>query len=157
MLTFRGTDLQTATIHLDLRSGYVEPPTVRGEDDVIPGAAGRDVGARRADARRIVLEGHVRGVGGDRDARALSFRTASDALAAVLDRALDPGTLIVGPGVPAQFPDAATYLGLDQNYGLDARVVNAISGPVQAHMSYQTWSIELECVDSPPDWQPLGS
>jgi hypothetical protein len=25
---------------------------------------------------------------------------------------------------------------------------------VQAHMSYQTWSIELECVDSPPEWVP---
>jgi hypothetical protein len=82
----------------------------------------------------------------------MSFRTASDALAAVLDRALTPGELVVGPAAPAQFPDAAPYLGLTDNYSLNARVVNAISGPVQAHMSYQTWSIELECVDSPPEW-----
>lgn len=157
MLTYRSVDLQTATIHLDLRSGFVEPPTVRGEDDVIPGAAGRDVGARRADVLRIVLEGHVKGVGGTRDERAASWRVASDALAAVLDRALTPGAIVVGPTVPAQFPDAAPYLGLLQNYGLDARVVNAISGPVLAHMSYQTWSIELECVDSPPEWAALGT
>jgi hypothetical protein len=152
MLNYRALDLQSATTHFDLRSGYVEPPTVRGEDDVLPGAAGRDVGARRADIRRIILEGHIRGAGADRDERAMSFRTASDALAAVLDRALTPGELVVGPAAPAQFPDAAPYLGLTDNYSLNARVVNAISGPVQAHMSYQTWSIELECVDSPPEW-----
>lgn len=157
VLTYRSVDLQTETIQLDLRSGFVEPPTVRGEDDVIPGAAGRDVGARRADTLRIVLEGHVRGVGADRDARALSWRVASDALAAVLDRSLTPGALRVGPTAPDQFPDAAPYLGLLQMYELDARVVNAISGPVQAHMSYQTWSIELECVDSPPEWAAMGT
>ena len=157
MLTYRGTDLQTETINLDLRSGFVEPPTVRGEDDVLPGAAGRDVGARRADTRRIVLEGHVRGVGATRDERALSFRVASDTLAAVLERDLAPGTLIVGPTAPDQFPDAAPYLGLLQMFGLDARVINAISGPVQAHMSYQIWTVELECVDSPPDWSALGT
>jgi hypothetical protein len=154
VLNYRALDLQSSTTHFDLRSGFVEPPTVRGEDDVIPGAAGRDVGARRADTRRIILEGHIRGEGGDRDARAASFRTASDALAAVIDRELTPGELIVGPESPAMFPDSAPYLGLADHYSLNARVVNAISGPVQAHMSYQTWSIELECVDSPPDWTP---
>lgn len=157
MLTYRSVDLQTTTLAFDLRSGFVEPATVRGEDDVIPGAAGRDVGARRADTLRIVLEGHVRGIGATRDERALSWRVASDALSAVLDRALTPGALVVGPVVPDEWPDAAPYLGLLQNYGLDARVVNAISGPVQAHMSYQTWSIELECVDSPPEWAALGT
>jgi hypothetical protein len=56
MLKYRSVDLQTANIHLDLASGYAEPPDVRGEDDVIPGAAGREPGTRRADVRRIVAD-----------------------------------------------------------------------------------------------------
>ena len=106
--------------------------------------------------RRIILEGHVRGQGGTRDERALSFRTSSDALAAIFDRSLDPGILEVDEDAPAQFPDAAPYLGLTTSRSLTARVVNVITGPVLAHMSYQTYSVELECVDSPPEWD-VGS
>lgn len=152
MLTYRSVDLQTTSIHLDLRSGLYEPATVRGEDDVVPGAAGRDVGARRKDTRRIILEGHIRGQGGTRDERAEDYRVSADALAAILDRSLDPGELSVGPIAPDLFPDAAPYLGLTESRSLNARVVNVISGPVLAHMSYQTLSVELECVDSPPEW-----
>lgn len=152
MLTFRGVDLQTATIHLDLAQGFSEPPDVRGEDDVVPRAAGRVAGARRADMRRIILNGHVRGTGTTREERALSWRTATDALMAAMDRTLDPGVLEVGPTAPAQQPDAASYLGLTTDYAINARCVNLIPGPVQAHMSYQTWSIELVSIDSPPDW-----
>jgi hypothetical protein len=151
-LTYRGVDLQTDGIHLDLRSGLHEPATVRGEDDVIPGAAGRDLGARRKDTRRIILEGHVRGQGGTRDERALDFRTSSDALAVIFDRSLDPGTLEVDETAPALFPEAAPYLGLTGARTITARVVNVITGPVLAHMSYQTYSVELESVDSPPEW-----
>src|SRR5688500_9937519 len=138
---------------MDLVRGYTETPEVRGEDDVIPGAAGREPGARRADTRHILLEGHVRGTGFSPQARALSLRIASDALSVLLDRTLSPGSLIVAPAAPAQFPSAASYLGLTVNRQITGvRVLNFMSGPVQSHMSYQTWSIELVSIASPPNW-----
>lgn len=153
MLSYRGVDLQTLNLHFDLASGYAEPPEVRGEDDIISGATGREEGARRADVRRVVFTGHVRGTGATQAARTLSWRIATDVLAAILDRTLSPGTLLVGPAAPAQFPNAAAYLGLTVNRQLTGvRVLNFMAGPVESHMSYQTWSIELQSIASPPNW-----
>jgi hypothetical protein len=156
VLRVRATDCQTDNIHLDL-VGYGEPPLVRGEDDVIPQASGRDPGARTKDVYRFVLQGHVRGTGTDPEQRALSWRTATDALMALMDFSLDPGTVEVGPAAPAQFPDSAPYLGLTGDRELNARCVSMVRGPVQAHMSFQTWSFEMVCIDSPPEWQDSGS
>jgi hypothetical protein len=153
MLTYRAVDLQTLNIHMDLVKGYTEPAEVRGEDDVMPGAAGREPGIRRADVRHLIIEGHVRGTGATPAARALSWRIATDALAAILDRTLAPGDLEVGPAAPAQFPSAAAYLGLTVDRVLTGvRVENFMAGPVQSHMSYQAWSIELVSIASPPNW-----
>ena len=157
MLRYRGVDLQGANISLDLAVGYAETPDVRGEDDIIPGAAGREPGTRRADVRRIVLQGHVRGTGGTAQERAESWRAATDTLLAALAMT-EIGTLEVGPAAPAQYPDAAPYLGLDVNYEIaDVRCIAQVGGPVQAHMSYQTWSFELQSIASPPDWEPSPS
>jgi hypothetical protein len=156
MLKVRGTDVQTATIHLDL-VGYGESGSVRGEDHILPGASGREVGVRRKDVYRFRLEGPVKGVGVDPDARALSWRIQTDALLALMDFSLAPGTVEVGPAAPAQFPDASPYLGLTGDRILNARCINMLGGPVQAHMSFQVWSFEMECIDSPPEWQDSGS
>lgn len=156
MLTVRSLDCQSDNIHLDL-VGYGESPSVRGEDDVIPRASGRDVMARREDVLRFRLEGFVQGTGEDRDERATSWRTATDSLMAVMQFVLDPGEVVVGPAAPARFPDAAPYIGLAGNRSLMARCVSMVRGPVQHHMSFQSWSFEMECVESPPAWQDAES
>jgi hypothetical protein len=28
---------------------------------------------------------------------------------------------------------------------------------VRYHMAFQSWSFEMECIDSPPEWIALGS
>lgn len=156
MLEVRGTDVQTLNIHLDL-VGYGESALVRGEDDVIPQASGRDPGARIKDVYRFTLQGHVEGTGIDRDERALSWRTATDTLMALMDFSLAPGTVEVGPAAPARFPESSPYLGLAGNKILNARCVSMVRGPVQRHMSFQSWSFEMECIDSPPEWVDSGS
>ena len=156
MLTVQGLDVQDENIHLDLL-GFNESPSVRGEDHVMPGAAGREVGVRRHDVLRFTLQGYVKGIGGDRDSRALSWRIATDALMAVMDFSLAPGPVVVGPDAPAQFPNASPYLGLTGEYSLNARCVSMVRGPVQYHMAHQSWSFEMECVDSPPEWVPESS
>lgn len=153
MLRFRGVDLQDENVSLDLAVGYAESPDVRGEDDIIPGAAGREPGTRRADVRRIVLQGHVRGTGGTAAERAESWRAATDAMLAAFDMT-QIGTLEVGPAAPGQYPDAAPYLGLSADQQIaDVRCIAQVGGPVQAHMSYQTWSFELQSIASPPEWE----
>jgi hypothetical protein len=156
MLKVDDLDCQDANIHLDV-VGYGEPALVRGEDDVIPQASGRDPGARTKDVLRFVLQGHVKGTGSDPDERALSWRDATDSLMAVMDFALDPVVVEVGPDAPAQFPDSSPYLGLTGDRFLNARCVSMVRGPVQAHMSFQSWSFEMECIDSPPEWQDAES
>jgi hypothetical protein len=158
MLKVRGTDVQTDNIHLDL-IGYGESPQVRGRDVLIPGAEGRYVptGSRESDTYRFSLQGYVQGTGADPDARALSWRQATDTLLAVMDLSLDPGTVDVGPAAPARFPDASPYLGLTGDRMINARVVSIVRGTVHAHMSYQGWSFEMESVEAPLGWQDAES
>lgn len=156
MLLVRSLDCQTLNIHLDL-VGYNESARVRGEDVVIPGLAGRVVMNRVKDIYRFNLEGYVQGTGDDPDERALSWRINTDALMAVMDLSLAPGAVEVGPEAPERFPDSSPYLGLAGEKTLDARCVSMVRGPLHHHMSFQSWSFEMECVDSPPEWVALGS
>jgi hypothetical protein len=158
MLKVRGTDVQTLNIHLDL-VGYGESPQVRGRDVLIPGAPGLYVptGSREVNAYRFHLEGHVKGTGEDPDERALSWRIATNALMALMDLSLDPGTVEVGPASPAQFPDASPYLGLTVDRILNARCISHLGGPVKHHMSFQGWSFEMENVEAPLGWQDAES
>lgn len=151
-LRFRSLDLQDGDpaaahiggIWLDLEEGFYEPADVRGEDDVVPEASGREVGARIRDVREIVLTGHVRGQGTTAAERSSDWYTRTQALMAVMQLHSDPGVLEVdGP-----------YLGIPEGtgYSLNARVVRVISGRIRNRMSYQTWSFQLRCIDSPPEW-----
>jgi hypothetical protein len=65
--------------------------------------------------------------------------------------------VVVGPEAPAQFPEASPYIGLTDSMTLNARCVSMVRGPVQYHMAYQSWSFEMECIDSPPEWVPGSS
>jgi hypothetical protein len=156
MLTVRDLDCQSINIHLDL-VGYGESARVRGEDVVIPGLAGRTSMSRVKDVYRFTLQGFVKGTGEGPDARAQSWRTNTDLLMAVMDFSLVPGSVDVGPEPPALFPDASPYLGLAGEYTLDARCVSMVRGPLRYHMAFQSWSFEMECIDSPPEWVALGS
>jgi hypothetical protein len=156
MLTVRALDCQSRNIHLDL-VGYGESARVRGEDVIIPGLAGRTPMNRVKDVYRFVLEGYVEGTGDDPDERTVSWRTNTDLLMAVMDFSLAPGAVEVGPAPPERFPDASPYLGLTGDKTLDARCVSMVRGPLLRHMSFQSWSFEMECVDSPPEWVDLES
>jgi hypothetical protein len=140
-----GNDPWSASIWLDLVSGYSEPAEVRGEDDVVPEAAGREPGTWQRDMRRIQLEGHAKGFGTDREERSADWRISTDALMAVMQLYDAPGLVEVdGP-----------YLGIatGETHYLNARCVRVLPGPILNRMSYQAWSFTLECIDSPPEWQ----
>ncbi len=149
-LRFDGMSLQNgaepgaATIWLDLISGYAEPAEVRGEDDVIPEAAGQEYGARIRDHRIIQLSGHVRGVGATVEARRTSWRAATDALMAKMQLYASPDVLeLVGP-----------YLGLTAGVTrtINAYCIRVVPGPISGTMTYQEWSIQLKAIGSPPEW-----
>lgn len=76
-LTVDGTDVQAANfgIFLEIVKGLNESPSVRGQDTIIPGLAGRIARSRVADTLMLELRGIVTG---DRDAEAgedADFRT----------------------------------------------------------------------------------
>lgn len=137
-LEFRGLAIDDyAGIRLDISRGFLTPPTVRGEDIVVPARAGRDAGDRIADTLAIMLDGYVGGATSD------EWRTNTDALIAALDESgQEPGALIA----------RAPYLGLatGQEATINCRVKNYVEGPIRGDQ-IQTWSIELESVD--PYWQ----
>ena len=145
-LSYRSVDLQTDNIKMDLYRGYFEPPEVRGEDDVIPGAPGRDEMGREVDRLLLRIEGYVIGTGADEEERQQSWHTATMALMATLDRTLASGVLVV----------TAPYLGLvSGTRTITARCVNMLGGPVEACMTLQRWSIDLEAVE--PIWDEESS
>lgn len=142
-LTYRGTDLQTPTLHLDIVRGFFEPPEVRGEDDVIPMAAGREEQTRIADRLLIRLEGYVLGAGLTELLRQQSFYATTQALMALMGLTLASGPLVVTP----------PYLGLPSGTRtVQAKAVGLVGGDVQHCYTYQRWSIDLECIASPPAW-----
>ena len=158
MLRVRGTDVQTLNIHLDLL-GYGDPFQVRGRAVLVPGAPGLFVppGTYEGDRYRFTLDGYVEGTGQTRDERALSWRSATDVLLALMDLSLDPGAVEVGPAAPARFPNASPYLGLTGDKTINARCVSFVRGPVRRHMSFQSWSFEMENVEDPLGWQDAES
>lgn len=141
-LTFRGTSVQTANIWLDVARGYNEPAAVRGQDDVIPQAAGQEQGAWIKHERSIILEGWVQGTGASELLQQQSFRTFTDALKALMDRTLAAGALVMGA------PDH----GITGTKTIQAKCVNAMPGPIQNAWTYQRWSFELVSIASPPEW-----
>lgn len=153
--SIRGLDVQNAdrpedaTIWLDLQSGYSEPAEAEGEDDVIPGAEGKDPGVWERRSRRLLAVGYTQGFGGTRQEATENWRAATDSLMAVLQLHDDPGLVeLHGP-----------YLGIPSGTTrfLEARAIRVLPGPILNRMSHQGWSVELECMDSPPEWQTEAS
>lgn len=148
-LLFRSVDLQNAdtpgeaTIWLDYWNPF-EPAEVTGTDLVIPERSGMDAMTRVKLRRPIELRGHVKGIGDDEATRSESFYTASEALRAIMDFDLAPGTLTwVSP-----------YLGLlSGSQSIQARAADAIPGPITNRMSFQRWTFRLMAVGTPPEWE----
>lgn len=147
-------------IALDLVRGLFESPQVRGEDDVIPGTPGRDPMAREADKLILRLEGHVTGEGVTAADRSMDWFDQMQTVAALMALTEAPGALVVTPtgitfrGTNILSPAGeAAYLGLPPGATatISARCVNQMGGRVEAHMSHQRWSFDLEAVD-PPEW-----
>ena len=148
-LVFRSVDLQngdtpdSATIWLDLWNPF-EPAEVRGDDLVIPEKEGMEPMTRVKHRRILELRGHVRGLGDDAESRSESFYTASEALRAVMDFDLAPGTL--------QW--LSPYLGLPVgSQSIQARASDAIPGPITNRMSFQRWTFRLTAIGDPPEWE----
>lgn len=143
-LTFRGTDIQTANIFLDITRGYAEPAAVRGRDIIIVGRAGRTETSvvRKKDVRRILLEGWVLGTGASLVLKQQSWRSSTDTLMALMDHTLASGALVV----------STPYMGLPSgSKTIQAKCINVMPGPIVS-LYFQRWSIELEAIGNPPDW-----
>ena len=145
LLTFRGVDLHRGTyepnsINLDLVGGFDDEAEVRGDDRIMPEAAGRFEGARQLDRRIITLEGFVRGV------TSLDYRSLIDELHTIFDPTLSPGTLVVGGG-------DNDYLGIPsgETRTTTARYLNAVWGNY-TRQRFRTVSVVLESIESPPEW-----
>ena len=141
-----GTDCQTANIHVDLVKGYNEPADVRGEDDVIPEAAGREEGEWIEDVRYLTLDIKIEGTGATLADRQASWRTASDTLRGLLSKTTIREH-IMGP------PDH----GLDSSWSINARCVNVMPGPILNQWTLQKWSAVYVSIDSPPEWVEVES
>lgn len=147
-LVFRSVDLQNgdtpgeSTIWMDLWNPF-EPAEVRGDDLVIPEKAGMTPMTKIKHRRLIELRGHVKGLGLTAAERSASFYSASEALRAVMDFDLAPGTL--------QW--LAPYLGLPSgSQSISCRAVDGIGGEVTNRMSFQRWTFRLVAVGDPPEW-----
>lgn len=147
MVTFRSVELQGDNYCLDVVKGLHEPAAVRGVDSVAPGQDGRYARNRKKDIRRILLEGHVRGLGSTEVERQSSFHDTVETIMAAMDRSLTPGNLVVDGG-DYGLPPGETWT-------ITARCINVMGGPMRSRWSFQEFSIELESTD--PDWEVAGS
>jgi hypothetical protein len=145
LLTLGGTELQPTNQkhYFGLSTGIDQIPEVRGDDTVIPAKSGRYVQNRVADRLVLTLEGFVQGQGATEALAQADYLASALALKAIFDPTLAPQDLrAYGP-----------YLGVAAGhyYHLSARVLpGTITRRVHGFLSY--WSVQLECVDSPPAW-----
>lgn len=128
-----------------IRGGLQSLPTYRGQDDTVPGASGLYAGQWTKGEREVALHGFVAGDGAtDQEVRE-SFRTRAAALLAKMDVA----TLVDIVAYPPFFGLAVGEIATLSNVR-PLRVV----GPDPSDLWYEGWEVTLElvCIDSPPDW-----
>ena len=147
-LTYRTQSLQdtddarTADWYFDLLEGLPghEYPQVRGEDVIAPGREGRYTGNRVYDFQELLIEGFISGRGADPEERRENWHANTKTILGVMDLDTSPGSLIAAPGSNA-------YLGLTASWEIQVRTLDIMPGPIQNGMSFQRWSIRLECID----------
>jgi hypothetical protein len=128
-----------------IRGGLQSLATFRGEDDIVPEAAGRDPGQWIADIRDLGIHGIVAGAGASAQAGRESFATRS---AALVDE-MDPATLTT---IVVTAPDFGLAVGETATLS-DVRPMRIV-GPDPSTLGYEGWEVTLElvCIDSPPNW-----
>lgn len=143
-LTYRGTELRRTDggLYFWITDGFDDEADVRGDDWIAPERAGRVEGNRVKDRRLIELQGYVIGVGANEAAMRTAYRARVDDLHAIFDPTAAPGALVVHSPV----------MGLASGTkSINARYLNSVwsYGVVTLHAKV---SVQLECIDSPPDW-----
>lgn len=140
-LAANGHDLRRAdrSVYWWIVRGWLDDSAeVRGEDDIIPSAEGRLTRPRLGDSRRLEIRGQIAG------ATDAEFLTLVQELAPMLfDRSADPWPLVAADG----------YRGLasGKTATINVRTVNITPDP--GLLSYRRiYAVELESVDSPPEW-----
>jgi len=99
-VTFNGTSLNTDVggdprYTFWLERGFDEAPEVRGEDTIIPSAAGRTARDRKFDYRVIEIQGWVMGTGATEVLMRSDHRAAMNTLRTLFDPTQTPKTLAV--------------------------------------------------------------
>ena len=122
-----------------IRGGLQSLPTYRGEDDVVPAASGLYAGQWTKDTRDVALHGIVTGTS------RTNFRSRADSLIA----AMDPASLITISVYPPHFGLSTGEVATLSN----VRPQRIIGGD-PSDKWYEGWEVTLElvCIDSPPDW-----
>ena len=140
-ITYRNLELQpnTGRWYFELVRGWDEPPEIRGEDTIIPSAAGRYPRTRIKDRLVLELRGWVAGQGDTDDLARQDYAVSMATLLAVFDGTLDPGALVVHAPVLG-VPDG-------QIRTMNARYLSTLSSEVFGAGLFRSTSIELECVD----------
>lgn len=143
-LFYRGTDIQTENLYLDIQSSLYEPAFHRGRDDIVPGMPGRYRRNRVVDQRLIPLIGWTRGTGATKQDRRESFDAAEAVLGGLLDPSEDAGALTA----------LAPYMGLPSgSQTIMAVVAEWTPGDVEGSLSFRRWAVVLEAIGNPPDWE----
>lgn len=129
-----------------IRGGPQSLAKYRGEDDIVPEAAGRDPGQWIADTREVVLHGIVVGDGATAADVQSSFRTRFAALMAVFV----PTTLVTLTAHPPNFGLASGTTATLTS----CRPMEVLGPEPSERLWYEGWegSLRFECIKSPPDW-----
>lgn len=139
-------DFASNGLYFSFASGGLQSlATYRGEDDVMPEARGRYPGNFMVDQREVSLHGFVRGDGADAQALRESFRANFD----ILLNQMQPNTLVTITVFPPNFGLAVGYMA-----ALASCRPQRIVGPEPTQLWYEGWegTLELVCIDSPPEW-----
>jgi hypothetical protein len=134
------TDLATNGTQFEFRRGTPSDlPEYIGQDDSVPGAAGRDPGQWMKTVLPVRLYGQVIGAGSTLAAQQASFRTRMDAVKA----AMDVASLVTITTEDLFGVGSATL----SNCRPERMVAETEFGDI-------LWIgfLELTCIDSPPEW-----
>ena len=136
-ISYGGTDCQESDlgVFLELVRGLNEPPSTRGEDTIVPGAAFRIPRSRVADTLTIELRGIVRGEGSTHAAQKSDYRDKMQALRTRFDTTAAPADLV------ATLEDSTTAT-------ISCRTANVVVTEIVQSL-YASVSIELEAYE---DW-----
>lgn len=142
-----GHDLRrvNGSVYFWIVNGWLDTSAeVRGQDSVVPGLEGRVVRNRQKDRRVVEIRGQIDGSHVTPTGADAAFLALLQELQPLLfDRSADPWPLVAADGYKG--------LGVGETATISVRTINIV--PDATQLSWRRiYSIELECVASPPDW-----